>query len=58
MAVPFLSVIGRILGERLLGVVMAFCRSCRYALLYRRSIKHTKECRKWHLSESAEVTAI
>ena len=32
MAVPFLSVIGRILGERLLGVVIAFCRSCRYAL--------------------------
>ena len=24
--------IGRILGERLLGVVIAFCRSCRYAL--------------------------
>ena len=43
MAVPFLSVIGRILGERLLGVVIAFCRSCRYALLYQRSIKHTKE---------------
>ena len=32
MAVPFLSVIGRILGKRLLGVVIAFCRSCRYAL--------------------------
>ena len=32
MAVPFLSVIGRILGERLLGLVIAFCRSCRYAL--------------------------
>ena len=32
MAVPFLSVIGRILGERLLGVVITFCRSCRYAL--------------------------
>ena len=32
MAVPFLSVIGSILGERLLGVVIAFCRSCRYAL--------------------------
>ena len=32
MAVPFLSVIGRILGERLLGMVIAFCRSCRYAL--------------------------
>ena len=32
MAVPFLSVMGRILGERLLGVVIAFCRSCRYAL--------------------------
>ena len=43
MAVPFLSVIGRILGERLLGIVIAFCRSCRYALWYRRSIKHTKE---------------
>ena len=28
----FLSVIGRILGERLLGVVIAFCRGCRYAL--------------------------
>ena len=28
---PFLSVIGRIFGERLLGVVIAFCRSCRYA---------------------------
>ena len=39
MAVPFLSVIGRILGERLLGVVIAFCRSCRYALWYCRSIK-------------------
>ena len=32
MAVPLLSVIGRILGERLLGMVIAFCRSCRYAL--------------------------
>ena len=32
MAVPFLSVIGRILGERLLDMVIAFCRSCRYAL--------------------------
>jgi hypothetical protein len=32
MAVPFLSVKGRILGERLLGMVIAFCRSCRYAL--------------------------
>ena len=32
MAVPFLSVIGRILGERLLCGVIAFCRSCRYAL--------------------------
>jgi len=32
MAVPFLSVIGSILGERLLGMVIAFCRSCRYAL--------------------------
>ena len=32
MAVPLLSVIGRILGKRLLGVVIAFCRSCRYAL--------------------------
>ena len=32
MAVLFLSVIGRILGERLLGVVIAFCRSCWYAL--------------------------
>ena len=32
MTVPFLSVIGRIFGERLLGVVIAFCRSCRYAL--------------------------
>ena len=32
MAVLFLSVIGSILGERLLGVVIAFCRSCRYAL--------------------------
>ena len=32
MAVPFLSVVGRILGKRLLGVVIAFCRSCRYAL--------------------------
>ena len=32
MAVPFLSVIGRILSKRLLGVVIAFCRSCRYAL--------------------------
>ena len=32
MAVLFLSVIGRILGERLLGMVIAFCRSCRYAL--------------------------
>ena len=57
MAVPFLSVIGRILGERLLGMVIVFCRSCRYALLYRRSIKYTKECRKWHLYENEEVTA-
>ena len=32
MAVPFLSVIRRYLGKRLLGVVIAFCRSCRYAL--------------------------
>ena len=32
MAVPFLSVIGRILSKRLLGMVIAFCRSCRYAL--------------------------
>ena len=32
MAVLFLSVIGSILGERLLGMVIAFCRSCRYAL--------------------------
>ena len=32
MAVPFLSVIGRFWGKRLLGVVIAFCRSCRYAL--------------------------
>ena len=32
MAVPFLSVIGRISSKRLLGVVIAFCRSCRYAL--------------------------
>ena len=32
MAVPFLSVIGSILGESLLGLVIAFCRSCRYAL--------------------------
>ena len=32
MAVPFLSVIGSILGERLLDMVIAFCRSCRYAL--------------------------
>ena len=32
MAVPFLSVVGRISGERLLGMVIAFCRSCRYAL--------------------------
>ena len=31
-AVPFLSVIGRFWGKRLLGVVIAFCRSCRYAL--------------------------
>ena len=32
MAVPLLSVIRRYLGKRLLGVVIAFCRSCRYAL--------------------------
>ena len=32
MAVPFLSVIGRILRKSLLGVVIAFCRSCRYGL--------------------------
>ena len=32
MAVPLLSVIGRFWGKRLLGVVIAFCRSCRYAL--------------------------
>ena len=32
MTVPFLSVIGRFWGKRLLGVVIAFCRSCRYAL--------------------------
>ena len=32
MAVLFLSVIGSILGERLLGMVIAFCRSCQYAL--------------------------
>ena len=32
MAAPFLSVIRRYLGKRLLGVVIAFCRSCRYAL--------------------------
>ena len=32
MAVPFLSVIGRILSKRLLGMVIAFCRSCQYAL--------------------------
>ena len=32
MAVPFLSVIGGFWGKRLLGVVIAFCRSCRYAL--------------------------
>ena len=32
MAVLFLSVIGSILGERLLGMVIAFCRGCRYAL--------------------------
>ena len=32
MAVLFLSVIRRYLGKRLLGVVIAFCRSCRYAL--------------------------
>ena len=32
MAVPFLSVIRRYLGKRLLGVVIAFCRSWRYAL--------------------------
>ena len=32
IAVPFLSVIGRFWGKRLLGVVIAFCRSCWYAL--------------------------
>ena len=32
MAVPLLSVIRRYLSKRLLGVVIAFCRSCRYAL--------------------------
>ena len=32
MVVPFLSVIRRYLGKRLLGVAIAFCRSCRYAL--------------------------
>ena len=32
MAVPFLSVIRRYLGKRLLGMVIAFCRSCRHAL--------------------------
>ena len=32
MAVPLLSVIRRYLGKRLLGMVIAFCRSCRYAL--------------------------
>ena len=32
MAVPFLSVTGSFWGERLLGMVIAFCRSCRYAL--------------------------
>ena len=32
MAVPLLSVIRRYLGKRLLGVVIDFCRSCRYAL--------------------------
>ena len=32
MAVPLLSVIRRYFGKRLLGMVIAFCRSCRYAL--------------------------
>ena len=58
MAVPFLSVIGRILGQKIVGCGDSFLSQLSVCFVVPQVNKiYTKErVKQWHLSENAAVT--